>query len=349
MNCEMDKISVIVPAYNAENTIEKCIRSIANNILENIDSQNSNYVRENSIRIQYEIIAVDDGSTDCTLNILTQLSEEYKTLKVVHQCNQGVSIARQTAIGIATGNYFAFCDADDYVEEDWLITMYKAIKRYDVDFVKFEAIIEYPNAPAEPSCSGQCTFFNRQTALEAFIEHRLINGILWTNIFKADLFKGIKFNAQLTIFEDADVIFQIIQKCTSIVRIETSKYHYVVYDDSLSNRKMSLKRVQNTIQFWDSVISQIPNDEVNLKHKASIAKGKWLISALGQMYKHNIKNDKVEREIIDYIRQYKVYLVKSSSIKNICLLMMVLFSSEFCRKIFSLIYKVYPYDSGNNN
>ncbi len=99
----MKKVSIIVPAYNHENLIEKCIRSIM--------AQSYKYL---------EILVIDDGSTDKTGNILDTIADQDLRIRVIHQANSGVSVARNRGIEVATGDYITFIDGDDYVGKTYI-------------------------------------------------------------------------------------------------------------------------------------------------------------------------------------------------------------------------------------
>ena len=116
----MVKISVIVPVYNCEDYLEESIRSILNQSFNDI-----------------EIICVDDGSTDDSLNILKELSKQDTRLKVYTQENQGASVARNNALEKASGDYIYFFDADDYAVEDCLEKVYSNAVNNDSDMVIF--------------------------------------------------------------------------------------------------------------------------------------------------------------------------------------------------------------------
>ena len=111
---EFPKITVIVPVYNTEDLVERCVRSILH----------QTYPKE-----ALEVIAVDDGSTDATPQILRKLAETDPNLHVIRQENAGTSAARNTGIKAATGDFIGFVDADDYLEEDMYEELMGAIRR----------------------------------------------------------------------------------------------------------------------------------------------------------------------------------------------------------------------------
>lgn len=118
----MDKISVIIPVYNAEKFLNKCINSVLNQKYDNI-----------------ELILINDGSKDGSLDIIRKYQKENKkTIKVIDQKNQGEGVARNNGMDIATGKYLVFLDSDDWLKEDYLITLHDAIQDNDIVISGFE-------------------------------------------------------------------------------------------------------------------------------------------------------------------------------------------------------------------
>lgn len=112
----MPEISVIVPVYNNDEYISKCIESLLN-----------------QIQTDFELLLIDDGSTDCSGKICDDFAEKDGRIKVIHKKNEGVSAARNTGIKNSLGKYIAFCDGDDYVSNMYLNTLLKAIKAPNID------------------------------------------------------------------------------------------------------------------------------------------------------------------------------------------------------------------------
>ena len=116
------KVSIIVPVYNVENYLERCISSLRNQTLEDI-----------------EIILVDDSSTDSSLEICNKMAMEDSRIKVIHKENEGAGLARNEALRVATGEYIGFLDSDDFVEADMFKTLYDKAVQYGASYMK-----EYP-------------------------------------------------------------------------------------------------------------------------------------------------------------------------------------------------------------
>ena len=122
------KVSAVVAAYNIDKYIEKCLESIINQTLANI-----------------EIIVVNDGSTDETLNIINKLSLKDKRLIVIDKANQGLIEARKSGLEAATGEYVLFIDGDDWLELEALDLLYKHASEHEYDIVMYNAYISYDN------------------------------------------------------------------------------------------------------------------------------------------------------------------------------------------------------------
>ena len=111
-----EKISVIIPVYNVEAYLERCLNTVCGQSYKNL-----------------EIILVDDGSTDNCLQICEEFAERDDRIKVIHQSNQGVSAARNTGLDAATGDYIAFVDSDDYIHPEMYERLYSLLKKHDAD------------------------------------------------------------------------------------------------------------------------------------------------------------------------------------------------------------------------
>ena len=114
----MKKVSIIIPVYNNEKYVEKCIRSVMEQTFRNI-----------------EIIIIDDGSQDDSVEILNRLAAEDKRIVLVHQENGGVAIARNRGLELAKGEYVTFIDGDDYVSKEYIALFYEMAEREQLDMI----------------------------------------------------------------------------------------------------------------------------------------------------------------------------------------------------------------------
>lgn len=129
----MKKISIIVPVYNTGKYLYKCINSILAQTLED-----------------FELIIINDGSVDNSCDICDEYAKTDSRVKVIHKKNEGVSIARNVGIEMATGEYIGFIDSDDWIEPDMYCDMYSFAKKYDVDIVMCDTVSKFDDAPDIP-------------------------------------------------------------------------------------------------------------------------------------------------------------------------------------------------------
>lgn len=170
MNSKIPKISVIIPVYNVGDLLYKCVESVKNQILDNI-----------------EIILIDDGSTDNSGQICEKICEKYKGIRVIHKVNEGVSVARNLGIQIAEGEYIGFVDADDYLDKTMYSKMYTQAKTQNSDIVMCDVNIEYENRIEVDTIN----LLNESTRLEvnSIYPELLMEmaGSMWKCIYKKEL------------------------------------------------------------------------------------------------------------------------------------------------------------------
>lgn len=227
------KLSVVIPAYNIEDYIGKCLDSVLKQTFQEI-----------------EIIVVDDGSTDRTPQILDQYAEKDKRITVIHKKNEGVSIARNTGIEQSTGEYFLFFDGDDFMEPETCAELYETAKEQQADTViygyhTFEngAVKEsfLPTFPEDlyegeqiveellPKFIGlSCERINdwlQKKPNALFVE----NPALWRTMVSADVVKknGIRFDKDLKVGEDTIFISEYLSYAKRCY-IKRKCYYYLV-------------------------------------------------------------------------------------------------------------------------
>lgn len=167
----MDKISIIIPIYNAEKYLEECIESVINQTYKNL-----------------EIILVDDGSTDESGKICDKYATIDERIKVIHEKNGCVSIARNAGMDIATGNYIMFIDADDYYEKNACEKLYNEIKEKNADYVIGNYIHIEPNGEKwrEPLFDTE-EYGNFKVSIKDYKKSFFVmNSVVWNKIYKRE-------------------------------------------------------------------------------------------------------------------------------------------------------------------
>ncbi len=207
-------ISIIVPAYNVEKYLARCIESILGQTYKDL-----------------ELILIDDGSSDSTGRICDEYADRDKRVRVIHKENAGVAEARNTGLDTVTGDIIAFADADDYMEPDMISCMYDRMISDNADMVSCGYYEEYANR-TELRRMGQRVVFNKHEAYEDYFRMggRLGSGC-WNKLFKSEVLKDIRYK-KYTMGEDVEMLSRAIDHCDRVVCIDYAGYHYVHREDS---------------------------------------------------------------------------------------------------------------------
>ena len=216
----MEKISIIIPSYNSEMSIERCIRSAA---LQSYPEK--------------EIIAVDDASTDSTPKILRKLEKEIPSLRVIlREKNGGVSAARNTGIEAAAGRWLVTLDGDDYIDAEMLTSLYDAASGTDLSVCGIKlvyqgtAVIEAPGEEKLPTAEFlskyMCTLWD---------DHLLTTHS--NKLYDLELIRreGLRYREDLRINEDIDFVFRYLAFCKNIGMTKGAYMNYVQHDAGKSN------------------------------------------------------------------------------------------------------------------
>ena len=206
----MIKLSVIVPVYNMEKYIERCLDSLVNQILEDM-----------------EIIIVNDGSYDNSKEIINKYLREYDNIKYYEKENGGLSSARNYGLDFAKGEYIAFLDSDDYVEKTMYEEMYNLAKAKNADIVECDFIWEWEN---RKKYDKRREYKNKKEMMK---KPRVV---AWNKIIKRDLIEknSIRFPEGL-IYEDLEFFYKLIPYVEKYEYINKYFVHYTQREDSISN------------------------------------------------------------------------------------------------------------------
>ena len=212
-------ISLIIPCYNAAQTLDKCLNSVITQSYNNL-----------------EIVIIDDGSTDESSIIYEKFQVKDERIIIFKQQNSGVSKARNKGITAATGEYICFVDSDDWVEPNYCAELYSLLLNNDADIAIIEAAYEdvEGNIIFEKPISNE-KIFNGKRALSLLLEDTIIQSHPWGKLYKASFLKNITFPEDLRCFEDYSTLFKIFDKAVKVVKSNDMLYHYVQHDDSLSH------------------------------------------------------------------------------------------------------------------
>jgi glycosyltransferase involved in cell wall biosynthesis len=209
----MDSISLIIPAYNVEAYIGKCLDSVFSQTYKNL-----------------EVIVVNDGSTDNTADVINSYAFDSR-LKYIEQKNAGVSAARNVGIEIATGNYLAFVDSDDYLEKDMYEKLYAACKKNNVDVAicNYNLIYEDRTVPNYSKMqNGTVNIYDDVYGYFCkYCAYPKPNNYIWTRLYKADIVKksGVRFE-NYKLGDDTLFSFKLLPYIHKVAFITDGLYNY---------------------------------------------------------------------------------------------------------------------------
>ncbi|MEZ7649604.1 glycosyltransferase family 2 protein [Streptococcus sp. 27098_8_86] len=245
-----EKISVIVPVYNVEAYLERCVESILHQTYTN-----------------FELILINDGSTDSSGKICDDLANQYENIKVYHIENAGVSNARNLGIQLATGAWITFIDSDDFVTNDYLATLASAVEGEHVGFVI--APLHHINngiVTDLPPHSGKTELWSTEETMKELLMTTRTSFFPVAKLFKRDLLADEKFNTNYHLAEDALFLTELLLKtrCSSVF-IDKPIYYY---DHREGSATTSVNRyVFDTIEVYKQIIAQVSQIFPNLKHE----------------------------------------------------------------------------------
>lgn len=213
-------LSIIVPIYNTEMYLEECIQSIINQKYAN-----------------FELILINDGSTDSSLDICNYYSEQDNRIKVISTENLGVSNARNLGINISKGDYIGFVDSDDFIHENMYLNLINAIERTnsDIAYLKMGSMKKTPYNKEE--------IIDKYTAIKKLF---LLNfpASLCSNLYSKKLFEGNYLNTSIHFFEDFEFNYRLLNNSTNnIVGINGELYYYRTHENNSNHAPLNMKRL----------------------------------------------------------------------------------------------------------
>ncbi len=236
------KLSVIIPVYNTEKYLKRCLDSIVTQSYRNL-----------------EIILVDDGSTDNSLQICNSYAKQDSRITVIHKENGGVSSARNTGMKVATGEYIIFCDSDDFLGKKAYETVISLSAQDSADIAIFGMAHENKHGEFIPYCqSGIKCQFSQSEMIKNLLENRFYTCSMNDKVFRRELLTGIKWDEKISHNEDLLFLYQVMKKCEKASYISEAYYFYCANDGSAVHSKFSHKKM-SMIDVWDYLLADNKN------------------------------------------------------------------------------------------
>jgi len=231
-------ISIIIPAYNVEKYLDRCLETVVNQTYKNI-----------------EIILIDDGSTDATPILCDEWAIKDQRIKVIHKVNGGLSAARNTGMELATGKYIGFVDSDDWIEYDMFAYLHHLIIKYHVEaaFCDFRRLKDKKTKKNEK----EKLIIRKDEALDRYF-YRVDGGkssyAVWCGLYNKDAIKNIKFIIG-EINEDVLFRYEVYKRIRKIAFSNLCKYNYFINDTGITMGKLSQKDY-SLFRIWDYIVEQ---------------------------------------------------------------------------------------------
>lgn len=286
-------VSVIVPIYNIEKYIEKCLTSIMNQSYSNI-----------------EILLVNDGSTDNSMEVCERKRENDDRIKIINQKNGGLSSARNAGIREAKGEYYVFIDGDDYVHPEFIERLLQGIYKSKADIAACGINIVDENGKKISTLATGADYklsnpFNNETLQSVEVEKRYYKNrkygfwyvVAWNKIYKAGIFSELKYD-EGKVYEDEFLFHSLIRNSKKIHFITEKLYYYVQRGNGITSVKKDNERFHFLTEIYDRRMEcyQIENN-TELK---IICSEKYLRQIVSKFY---LLDDQQKKEIKKKYRQ----------------------------------------------
>lgn len=295
-----DLISVVVPIYNEEKKLMRCVDSLLNQTYQNL-----------------EIILVDDGSNDTSGKICDEYAEKDQRIRVIHKVNGGLSSARNAGIDLATGEFLGFLDSDDWVSQDMYDYLYNLQKRFNADVVQIEYI--------QTSDISKCdSIKNNENIIcikgkDKILSQYLIDGMrdvksypVWTKLYKKNCFSDIRFPIGQR-YEDVVTNYDVLSNISTYVISDKICYFYYISNSSITRSKF-IKEDLDYIKVGQQLADRT-KDSVLLAKLGRMTLGRFHFMCVCKMLKYGCAKDiNIDRQInesITIIRKNAIMLIKS--------------------------------------
>lgn len=243
----MIKISIIVPVYNVEKYLKRCLDSLINQTLKDI-----------------EIICVNDGSKDSSLQILEEYAQKDSRIVIYNQENSGLSVARNTGLEHVNGEYIGFVDSDDWVDLDFYAKLYNSAKNNNADIAVADFVREHHNKkPKRLNIKEEKIYTKPEDKFMVCKVHR--EGCVWNKIYRTEFIKSInlKFVPKMY-YEDRDFTVRSLYFSKILVTTPNTYYRYFVNPKSIVNKKRNNIQDEHYILVRQQVLQFIKEHNINV-------------------------------------------------------------------------------------
>lgn len=273
-------VSIIVPIYNTEQYLSKCLESI-----------------RTQTYLDIEVIMIDDGSTDDSGSIAKKFAERDNRFCLYSQYNLGVSAARNNGLNRCTGEFVIFVDSDDWLEPQMIEKLVSNMIGHNVDI----SCCQYDR---NKMFSENITkVWDRNTALQNFLEHKKINGSLVNKLFKKKLIQNIRLDESIKYGEDALFLWKNLLNVSSIAISPDILYHVTLHDDSASGGGSYKPIRRDCIKVWTGISYDAMKISGSLGHMARAQLGNMAFFSLYEMEYYRYKDAEHQSYYLKILRE----------------------------------------------
>lgn len=289
-------ISVIVPVYNVEKYLARCVDSIVNQTYKNL-----------------EIIFVDDGSTDLCPQMCDDYAEKDSRIKVVHKKNGGLSDARNAGMAVATGEYISFIDSDDYVSDDFFECLLDVMNKENSDIAECSVVKFYEDNHFDEFNDDLLEkTYDAQDAMSALIAENPFHQHVWNKLYKTELVKDIPY-AVGKLNEDEFWTYQVFGRANKVSKLNKTMYYYFQRNSSIMGVGYNIRRL-DALEGKANRQKYIENNFPELSTQAKIDLYGSCMFAYQSVLKFMSGADK--KKALELIRKYrKMYNLSFDEIK----------------------------------
>jgi len=280
-------ISVIIPIYNSDKHLYRCLKSLIH-----------------QRGVDCEFICINDGSTDYSKQIIDQFVTSDKRFRYIEKKHNGVSAARNVGLDTAQGRYVCFLDSDDYIKKNSLYKLYQTAEKYQCDVIKFNAKVINGYDWMKQSFIKHDELIKDFSKKDVFT-YKDCRPFIWCHFIKRDVIKNQRFDTNIQIGEDQEFIIRYLHDVNTI--LFTSKKYYVYHNhaDSSINRCGEEKICRENIKLVKKVASFIED-------KSDLYK-KWVFDTLYYSFEKTNRCDELRSEILELLISEQVYTAVSKS------------------------------------
>ena len=296
-------IDILIPIYNGEKYIAKCLDSLLNQTYKNI-----------------RIVIANDGSTDNSAGIIQEYQSKNKNIELYSKPNEkSISKTRNFLLSKIKSPLFTFFDSDDYAEPTYLSELYSLMNNYGADMSicgksrhseHKEVNLEKLNKNVD-----KVYFLNKQECLAEMLSSNLFNGTVYAKLMKTSTLQNCNFDENIHYGEDLDFCFKIMQNCNSFVYTPKKLYHYIIRKNSIVMSKFKVSKV-TCVDCYDNIIEKVKNND-ELFVCAKSMQGLIAIEILYYTWRDKYKDKILKKRLNDIIKNSIPFIKKNKRLSRL--------------------------------